>query len=54
VTYPGTVSLSAAPLTDLAGLLRAHRRSIGSRWRKLLALIAQATGAPGGGGLTTA
>jgi hypothetical protein len=37
VTYPGTLSLSRAHLTHLAGLLRVHRAAIGSRWRKLTA-----------------
>jgi DDE superfamily endonuclease/Helix-turn-helix of DDE superfamily endonuclease len=35
VTYPGTIALSRAHLTHLAGLIRTHRRAIGSVWRKL-------------------
>jgi DDE superfamily endonuclease/Helix-turn-helix of DDE superfamily endonuclease len=35
VTYPGTVALSRAHLTRLSSLIRAHRRAIGSRWRRL-------------------
>jgi DDE superfamily endonuclease/Helix-turn-helix of DDE superfamily endonuclease len=35
VTYPGTVALSRAHLIRLSSLIRAHRRTIGSRWRKL-------------------
>jgi hypothetical protein len=35
VTYPGTVALSRAHLTHVANLIRAHRRAIGSLWRKL-------------------
>lgn len=35
MTYPGTIWLSTAHLTHLAGLTRAHRRAIGSRWRTL-------------------
>lgn len=37
MTYPGTIALSAAHLTHLADLLRAHRHRIGSRWRNLSA-----------------
>jgi hypothetical protein len=35
VTYPGTIPLSRAHLTHLAGLLRTHRKQMGSRWRRL-------------------
>jgi hypothetical protein len=52
VTYPGTISLSTAHLTHLADVLRAHRRAIGSRWRKLTpseqALLVVAGPAPTG------
>jgi len=37
VTYPGTIPLSTAHLTRLAGLLARHRNKIGSRWRRLSA-----------------
>ena len=37
MTYPGTISLSTAHLTQLSDLLRGHRSRIGSRWRKLTA-----------------
>lgn len=37
MTYPGTITLSTAYLTRLADLLRTHRATIGSRWRKLSA-----------------
>jgi hypothetical protein len=35
VTCPGTISLSSAHLRYLATLLRQHRRSIGTRYRRL-------------------
>jgi len=35
MTYPGTLSLSSAHLTHLSGVLAAHRRRIGCRWRRL-------------------
>lgn len=35
LTYPATVPLSARTLTHLADLLRTHRRSKGTRWRRL-------------------
>jgi DDE superfamily endonuclease/Helix-turn-helix of DDE superfamily endonuclease len=35
LTYPATISLSTAHVTHIAGLIRAHRRAIGSCWRRL-------------------
>lgn len=35
MTYPGTLALSTAHLTRVAQMIRAHRRQIGSRWRRL-------------------
>ena len=35
MTYPGTLALSTAHLSHLAGLLRTHRALLRSRWRKL-------------------
>lgn len=35
LSYPAAVDLSTRTLRYAAGLLRAHRRLIGSRWRKL-------------------
>lgn len=35
LTYRATIPLSTRTLTRLAELLRAHRRAIGSRWRRL-------------------
>jgi hypothetical protein len=35
LTYPGTLALSSAHLTHLAGLIHSHRKAIGSRWRRL-------------------
>lgn len=35
MTYPGTIALSAAHLTHLAGLLRRHQKLRRTRWRKL-------------------
>jgi hypothetical protein len=35
LAYPATIPLSTRSLTRLAQLLRAHRRSVGSRWRRL-------------------
>jgi hypothetical protein len=35
LTYPGMLTLSRAHLTHLAGLIRAHRRRIGWRSRRL-------------------
>ena len=33
--YPAALPLSAQTLTYVAGIIRRHRRQIGSRWRKL-------------------
>ena len=35
LTYPATITLSTRALTHLSDLLRAHRNSLRSRWRKL-------------------
>ncbi len=35
LTYPATIPLSTRALTHLSELLRAHRREIGCRWRRL-------------------
>jgi hypothetical protein len=35
--YPSTIDLSTTTLRYVADLLRAHRRAVGSRWRKLAA-----------------
>jgi hypothetical protein len=35
LTYPATIPLSTRTLAHLAELLRAHRRAIGCRWRRL-------------------
>jgi hypothetical protein len=35
VTYPGTLAVSTAHLTRPADLIRAHRNTIGSRWRRM-------------------
>jgi hypothetical protein len=37
LAYPATIALSTRSLTRLSGLLRAHRDSVGSRWRRLAA-----------------
>lgn len=35
IAYPATLTLSTRALTHLSDLLRGHRKSVGSRWRKL-------------------
>jgi hypothetical protein len=35
LSYPSAITLSTHSLTHLADLIRAHRRQIGSRWRRL-------------------
>jgi hypothetical protein len=35
LSYPGTIPLSTRSLNHLSGVLKRHRESIGSRWRRL-------------------
>jgi hypothetical protein len=35
LSYPSTIALSTRTLTHLSGLIRAHRRAVHSRWRRL-------------------
>ena len=35
LTYPASIPLSTRSLTHLSDLIRAHRRDLGSRWRRL-------------------